>query len=83
MFQTIGSDQTSVSKPCAESVTPACLQKAYGIPTSPGPSSKSEIAISGFIDQFANLADLKVSDRSVVSARSDSYDNIPDFLGGF
>ena len=45
---------------CATSITPTCLQEEYGIPTAAGPSPASQIAVSGFIEQFANQADLKV-----------------------
>ncbi|KDR69079.1 hypothetical protein GALMADRAFT_104369 [Galerina marginata CBS 339.88] len=39
-------------------ITPACLQALYGIPTSPATQSSNVLAVSGFIDQFANKADL-------------------------
>lgn len=52
---------------CATSITPTCLQEEYGIPTAAGPSASSKIAVSGFIEQFANEADLKVHVHSIIS----------------
>ncbi|KAJ7738332.1 subtilisin-like protein, partial [Mycena metata] len=44
---------------CADSVTPACLQTLYGIPNTPATQSANSIVVPGFLDQFAQIADLK------------------------
>jgi tripeptidyl-peptidase-1 len=43
---------------CATSVTPACLEALYGIPLTPATQSSNILGVSGFIEQFANQADL-------------------------
>ncbi|KAF8894976.1 family S53 protease [Mucidula mucida] len=43
---------------CATVVTPACLQALYAIPTTPA-TTDTELGVLGFIDQWANQADLK------------------------
>ncbi|KAF9027259.1 family S53 protease [Hymenopellis radicata] len=43
---------------CASVVTPACLQALYGIPTTPATQSSNVLGVTGFIDQYANQADL-------------------------
>ncbi|KAI0029777.1 family S53 protease [Vararia minispora EC-137] len=45
---------------CASVFTPACLQALYGIPTAPATQSSNTLGVSGFIDQFANEADLQL-----------------------
>lgn len=45
---------------CGCSVTPACLQSLYGIPSTPATQSSNKIGVSGFIDQYANKKDLQV-----------------------
>ncbi|KAJ7066405.1 family S53 protease-like protein [Mycena amicta] len=40
-------------------VTPATLQSLYGIPTTPATQKSNSIAVSGFIEQFAQQADLQ------------------------
>ncbi|EIN08102.1 subtilisin-like protein [Punctularia strigosozonata HHB-11173 SS5] len=49
----------AVPASCASTVTPACLQALYGIPTTKATQSTNKLAVSGFIEQFANAADLK------------------------
>ncbi|KAH9926610.1 family S53 protease-like protein [Epithele typhae] len=44
---------------CASTVTPACLQAMYGIPTTAIGEKTNVLAVSGFIDMWANEADLK------------------------
>ncbi|TFY82907.1 hypothetical protein EWM64_g1101 [Hericium alpestre] len=44
---------------CATSFTPTCAQQLYGIPSAPATQPSNRIAVAGFIDQWANLADLK------------------------
>lgn len=43
---------------CLTNVTPACLQIAHGISSTPAVVASNTIGIAGFIDQFANQADL-------------------------
>ncbi|TFK55131.1 family S53 protease-like protein [Heliocybe sulcata] len=43
---------------CSGGITPACLQSLYGIPTTSTSQSSNKIGVSGFIDQYANEADL-------------------------
>ena len=40
-------------------MTPTCLQDLYQIPTTPATQSSNVLGVSGFIDQFANEADLQ------------------------
>ncbi|KAJ7589493.1 family S53 protease-like protein [Mycena floridula] len=44
---------------CNSVVTPACLQALYGIPATKATQSSAKLAVSGFIDQFAQTADLR------------------------
>ncbi|KAH9923706.1 family S53 protease [Epithele typhae] len=59
----LASNQTLTSRAvpssCKSTITPACLQALYGIPTTKATQSSNKIAVSGFIEQFANQADLK------------------------
>ncbi|KAF8891614.1 family S53 protease-like protein [Gymnopilus junonius] len=48
----------AVPSSCASTITPACLQALYGIPTTPATQSSNVLGVSGFIQQFANKADL-------------------------
>ncbi|KAF9009886.1 family S53 protease-like protein [Cyathus striatus] len=48
----------AVPASCGSTVTPACLQALYGIPTTRATQSSNVLGVSGFIDQFANQADL-------------------------
>lgn len=48
----------AVPSSCGTTVTPSCLQAFYGIPTTLATSTKNSLGVSGFIDQFANQADL-------------------------
>ncbi|KIK68221.1 hypothetical protein GYMLUDRAFT_154174 [Collybiopsis luxurians FD-317 M1] len=55
-----GSPHAPTSSSCNKTVTPACLQKLYGIPSSPvNPHTKSTIGVSAFGKENANKADLK------------------------
>ncbi|EJD00679.1 family S53 protease [Fomitiporia mediterranea MF3/22] len=49
----------AVPSSCDSTVTPACLQAMYGIPTTKATQSSSTLGVSGFIGQFANDADLQ------------------------
>ncbi|KAJ7695783.1 subtilisin-like protein [Mycena rosella] len=53
---TIVSDAVPAS--CATTVTPACLQAMYGIPTTLATQKTNSIAVAGFIEQFAQTKDL-------------------------
>ncbi|KAJ2975171.1 hypothetical protein NUW54_g11774 [Trametes sanguinea] len=54
-------NRTSAAVPasCQSQITPACLQALYGIPTAPATVKTNQLAVSGFIQQFANQQDLK------------------------
>lgn len=39
-------------------VTPACIQALYGVPTTPASQTSNILGVSGFIEQFAQTADL-------------------------
>ncbi|OJT02652.1 Tripeptidyl-peptidase sed3 [Trametes pubescens] len=49
----------AVPASCATTITPACLQALYGIPTALATQKANTLGVSGFIDQFANQADLR------------------------
>lgn len=57
---TVNLTSNAVPASCNSVVTPACLEALYGVPTSPATQSSNVLGVSGFIDQFANQADLKV-----------------------
>ncbi|KAF5352141.1 hypothetical protein D9758_009245 [Tetrapyrgos nigripes] len=44
---------------CNSVVTPACLQSLYGIPATPAIQSSNILGVSGFINQWAQTADLR------------------------
>ncbi|KAI0261746.1 subtilisin-like protein [Gloeopeniophorella convolvens] len=44
---------------CDTAITPTCVQELYGIPSTLATESSNQIAVSGFIGQYANQADLK------------------------
>ncbi|KAI0367269.1 family S53 protease [Pilatotrama ljubarskyi] len=43
---------------CSSEITPACLQALYGIPSDAANVTTNQLAVSGFIQQFANQEDL-------------------------
>ncbi|KAK0501997.1 family S53 protease-like protein [Armillaria luteobubalina] len=47
------------SSSCDNAVTPACLQALYGIPSVPATQSSNKLAVTSFLDQFAQTADLR------------------------
>ncbi|KAJ7174055.1 family S53 protease [Mycena crocata] len=53
----VSADATPAS--CGTTITPACLQSLYNIPTTAATESSNSIAVTGFIEQFARTADLK------------------------
>ncbi|KII88003.1 hypothetical protein PLICRDRAFT_55032 [Plicaturopsis crispa FD-325 SS-3] len=54
-----GPTGASVPSSCSSTITPACLQALYGIPTTAATESSNKLAVSGYIQQYANKADLK------------------------
>ncbi|KAF9009885.1 family S53 protease [Cyathus striatus] len=48
----------AVNASCNTLVTPGCLQQLYGIPAAKATQKSSTLGVSGFIEQFANSADL-------------------------
>ncbi|KAE8553578.1 hypothetical protein EYB25_004960 [Talaromyces marneffei] len=63
--QTYGSDLRIISTretspTCNTQITPACLQSLYGLPTASVSSSSASIAVPGFINEYANYADLSL-----------------------
>ncbi|KAI0727417.1 peptidase S8/S53 domain-containing protein [Fomitopsis betulina] len=54
----MASVQEAVSASCADVITPTCLQELYGIPSTPATQSSNRIAVAGYDDQWANIADL-------------------------
>ncbi|KAK0501992.1 family S53 protease-like protein [Armillaria luteobubalina] len=53
------------SSSCNDVVTPACLQALYGIPTTHATQSSNILAVSGFLDQYAQTADLQTFLRAL------------------
>ncbi|KIJ52725.1 hypothetical protein M422DRAFT_25806 [Sphaerobolus stellatus SS14] len=49
----------AVPASCATTITPSCLQALYGIPATRATQSSNKLGVSGFIDQFAQNADLQ------------------------
>ncbi|KAJ7739343.1 family S53 protease [Mycena metata] len=49
----------AVPASCGTTITPTCLQAIYNIPTTAATQSTNKLGVSGFIEQFANSADLK------------------------
>ncbi|THH29754.1 hypothetical protein EUX98_g4430 [Antrodiella citrinella] len=49
----------AVPSSCAKTVTPACVQALYSVPTTPATEKTNTLGVSGFIQQYANQADLK------------------------
>ncbi len=61
----------AVPASCANTITPACLQALYGIPTTPATVKTNQLGVSGFIEQFANQADLKVCTQGTHYSNAD------------
>ncbi|KAM5542034.1 hypothetical protein V8D89_004344 [Ganoderma adspersum] len=50
----------TVPSSCSDSITPACLQSIYNIPKDAATTiSSNRLAVTGFLKQYANQADLK------------------------
>lgn len=43
-------------------ITPTCLQDLYGIPITPATEASNTLLVTGYVDQWAQSADLSVSD---------------------
>ncbi|KAJ7140153.1 family S53 protease [Mycena crocata] len=77
-----GPVSSHAAKSCADAVTPACLQSLYGIPTTPATELSNSIAVAGFIEQFAEKADLSTFLNSFRTDRSLSTDFTTQTLDG-
>lgn len=55
-----GAGGQAVAASCDQVVTPTCLQTLYGIPATAATNQDNQLAVSGFIEQFANGNDLQV-----------------------
>lgn len=64
----VTSDVLPVS--CQSTITPACLQALYGIPSAPAQVGSNTLGVSGFDEQFANERDLQVSGVLVTTLRT-------------
>jgi tripeptidyl-peptidase-1 len=49
-----------IAASCATTVTPACVQALYGLPTGKANATGNALTVTGYIDQYAQNADLKV-----------------------
>ncbi|KAJ7866003.1 hypothetical protein B0H14DRAFT_3442559 [Mycena olivaceomarginata] len=61
---TTGSDDLPDS--CTSTINPACLQELYRIPTTPATQKSNTLGVAGFIDEWANQADLTVISADVL-----------------
>ncbi|KAJ6488738.1 family S53 protease [Mycena sanguinolenta] len=57
-FTAIKAEKRAVPTSCGSTITPTCLQDIYGIPATPATQSTNRLGVSGFIEQWANEADL-------------------------
>ncbi|EKM54114.1 uncharacterized protein PHACADRAFT_257728 [Phanerochaete carnosa HHB-10118-sp] len=48
----------AIPESCTSTVTPACVQDLYGVPTTPATVKTNTLGVAGYIEQFANEADL-------------------------
>jgi tripeptidyl-peptidase I len=55
-----GPQPASVPPACSSIITPACLQGLYGIPTTRATQSSNRMAVTGYINSWAQQADLSV-----------------------
>ncbi|KAJ7251397.1 family S53 protease [Mycena rebaudengoi] len=56
---TFKSVSPTVKDSCEHTITPECLQRLYGIPSTAAKQPNNRIAVAGFIEQFANKEDMK------------------------
>ncbi|KAF7375848.1 Peptidase S53 domain-containing protein [Mycena sanguinolenta] len=57
-FTAVKAGKRAVPTSCNSVITPTCLQDMYGIPATPATQSTNKLAVSGFIDEWANEVDL-------------------------
>ncbi|PIL33248.1 hypothetical protein GSI_04698 [Ganoderma sinense ZZ0214-1] len=58
VFKTPVKSKRQVDASCSSTITPACLQSLYNIPSDAATQSSNQLAVTGFIDQYANQGDL-------------------------
>ncbi|KAI0691960.1 family S53 protease [Cerioporus squamosus] len=51
--------RVTIPSSCARTITPACLQAIYNIPSTPATESSNKLAVTGYLEQYANKADLR------------------------
>ncbi|KAJ7107249.1 subtilisin-like protein [Mycena crocata] len=56
--KSVGPTPAATAAGCSSTITPACLQSMYKIPTKAATNKTNLIGVAGFDDQFANKADL-------------------------
>jgi tripeptidyl-peptidase-1 len=54
------SDASSADGACGGNITPACLQQLYGLPTTKATQSSNKLGVTGFLEEYAQQADLTV-----------------------
>ena len=60
-FSSSGLTPESNSGPCnVNSITPACLQWLYNIPTTPAKSDGNKLAVTGYVQEWPQYSDLAV-----------------------
>ncbi|CCM00840.1 uncharacterized protein FIBRA_02882 [Fibroporia radiculosa] len=56
----VNSRADDAASACGSTITPACLQSLYGIPTTPATESTNQLLVTGYGDQWANKEDLEL-----------------------
>lgn len=77
-FTSSGLTPESSSGPCdVYSITPACLQWLYNIPSTPAKSDGNKLAVTGYVDEWPQYSDLEVctSDARILQ-RQEAYTNV-------
>ena len=54
------SSDATIPASCDTVITPTCVQDLYGVPATKATQKTNVLAVSGFIEQFANNQDLQV-----------------------
>ncbi|KAH9913288.1 family S53 protease [Fomitopsis serialis] len=58
-FSSSGLTPEADTGPCdINSITPACLQWLYGIPTTPATNKENRLAVTGYVEEWPSVADL-------------------------
>ncbi|PIL33245.1 hypothetical protein GSI_04695 [Ganoderma sinense ZZ0214-1] len=60
VFKTPVKSKRQVDASCSSTIIPACLQSLYNIPSDAATQSSNQLAVTGFIEQYANQDDLAV-----------------------